>query len=69
MHTNNSEVCAAPQRRLFFSKLCARVTVAATYAAVMRLDGTPLDARHLSSVANHVPDDPTFALSSMISVL
>ena len=51
---------STPLRNLLFTKLRARASVAAAYAAAMRLLAIPLDRAPLPSSAHYVPDDSTF---------
>ena len=60
---------STPLRQLLFAKLRARASVAAAYAAAMRLLAIPLDRLPLTSSASYVPDDPSFAHDTVISGL
>ena len=60
---------STPLRQLLFAKLRARASVAAAYAAAMRLLAIPLDRRPLPSSASYVPDDPSFTHDTVLSGL
>jgi hypothetical protein len=52
---------------LLFAKLRARMSVAAAYAAAMRLLAIPLDRGTLPPTARYTPDDPSFAHATTLT--